>query len=314
MVAELPALCIDIIIKLLATQGLFRRECDVVCDCVRLCATSKGVRAYIAVPLASILSPPTSYELLPDDVQLPQLKALCCQHHLPVGGRRGALRKRLWVALHDPRLIHCCLGTKLCKRARTAFVHNPSSDVRKLLQTLCMNMTLMQSPFTFASVVTALLLPFNGDESRLIASRLVEDAKRRSGIGARRILLKVALRERNCSLRNDSLTSAAYINGGIIQGFPVSLEKAVDMAEEMQFLYTKTAYSTLLSEMRYFDRTGTNWNRLQELDIEGMYDRNEAKEECRRRSAKRDAVTRWTSENGPELVGLPRSLRFLVSI
>lgn len=325
MLTELPALCVDRIVELLATQGMFRRQCDVVLDCARLAATSRYVQINFAVPLGEVLSPPTSYETLPRGALVPQLKALCRESRLAVGGNKAALRERLRVALQDVRQPHCRLGPIFCERARQAFLQDPSHQVHKLLRTLGMNLQLMQSPFTFASVAEAVLAPFFGDEALLLAACLRVETIRLSGISRRHIALEEALAARGCVLRNDSETSSAYIHNTAIQGLPVTLERAVDVAEEMQFLYTKTSYRTILSNLRHFDRDrSSSYWRKKERYQDGLEEEDECldwtsmdsedEEEGRRRSAKRDAVKRWTAANKSDLTALPRSLCVLVEV
>lgn len=112
---------------------------------------------------------------------------------------------------------------------------------------------------------------------------------------SRSVALQRALADRGCVLRSDSAVSSAFIRGGTIQGLPVSLERAVDVAEEMQFLYSQTAYRCILSDLRHFDR-----------ERQAHEEEGEA-EESRRQSAKRAAVRRWLKKN--DVQSLPRSLR-----
>lgn len=325
MLTELPALCIDRIVELLAIQGMFRRPCDVVLDCARLAATSRDVHVQIAVPLGQLLSPPTTFEMLPERALVPQLKALCRDSRLAVSGNKAILRGRLSAALQDARQPYCRLGVKFCERARIVFVQDPSHQIRTLLLTLGMDLDLMQRPFTFASVAAAVLAPFFGDESSLLAARARVEDIRRSSMSARRVALKEALEARGCALRNDSETSHAYINCSTIQGLPVSLDRAVDVAEEMQFLYNNTSYRTILSNLRHFDRdrSSSYWRRREryqdglEEEEDGWMDdgagesdtEDEDEEEHRRKSAKCGAVSRWMAANKSDLTALPRSLR-----
>lgn len=309
-IVDLPAICIHQVTKLLAEQGMFRRSCDIVRDCVRLAATSRSVRSLFAIPLGAIVNPPTCYETLSDSATSTQLKALCRRCHLPLGGTKVILRQRLHAALQDVRLSHCHMGALFCERARIAYCRDPSIQVRTLLEALGMDLQLMQTPFTFASIADIVLSPFFGDESRLIAARVIINDSRRQSIRSRLDALQAGLIQRGCSLRDDSIISATYINDGTILGCPVTLERAMDVAEEMQFLYSHTTYRTILRGMRHLDhnrrwRTATatdtdtdedGWQRCQ--------DEEEIAEEGRRKIAKREAVRLWRTQNTPETVAL----------
>lgn len=129
-----------------------------------------------------------------------------------------------------------------------------------------------------------------------------------SGVGPRfcRALrhscLTKALHARGCVLREDSTVSWAFINGIGGEG----MEAVVDCAEEMQFYYTKTNYSRILSRLRRYH---------QELDEEdeedGEYATEYRDEETRREQAKRSAVREWLQKRGSNgrIMNMPRTLR-----
>lgn len=119
-------------------------------------------------------------------------------------------------------------------------------------------------------------------------------ARMRKETALRLLVLKVTLQGRGCRLRSDSMTSA-YITGAPLKGLPVSLQQAIDVAEEMRFLYKKTDYRNILSSLRDFDLA-----RMAGLEVD---------EEARRKSAKRAAIRRWMVDNEHDLSSLPNSLR-----
>lgn len=319
MVPDLPLLCLDQIVRLLSVNGPLRRPCDIVRDCAVLAATSREMRASLAVPLCALVNPPNAYETLSPKAMVPALRATCRANHLMVGGNKGVLRERLRSALEDIRHPHCRLGMRFCDRARAAFRHDPTSQARALLDSLSMDHRLLREPFSFASVVRGILEPYAGDEERMYAARALRLQEKRVGEDARRTALESALAERGCVLRRDSAVCRAYVEGGTT----VSMDHAVDIAEEMQFLYTQTGYRWILADLRHFDRerASSYWRRREHYrdgledttDTSGDDQDEEDEEEGRRRSAKRAAIRRWLSEHEradlSHLTVLPRGLR-----
>lgn len=53
---DLPSLCVDKIIRLLMVQSS-RRRCDIVRDCIVLCATSRETRLWVGLPASLVLDP-----------------------------------------------------------------------------------------------------------------------------------------------------------------------------------------------------------------------------------------------------------------
>lgn len=295
---DLPALCLDRIIELLLVPGLLRRPCDIVRDCIVLAATSTETRKLLSAPLAEVLTPVNSYEKIKSR-GLPRLvvdlRDACRENGLPVSGKKATLWDRLRDAMRDPRHPHCLMGMLFCERARLEYLDFEDLQARALVQELGVGHELLKHPYTFNSLVQAILKPYGGDADRLFAACDRLKAER-----AERVFhLTAALQARGCILRCDSEVCFAYINA--IPGHR-TLQATVDCAEGMRFFYTETDYKRILTAARRFARD--DWGSDSESDYQ---------EEKRRQAAKSEAIRRWLCWNArPDMSHvrlMPRSLR-----
>lgn len=290
---RLPVLCIDLIIADLKAENIIRRFCDMIRDCLALSATSRDVNTHIALPFAYELSPLNDYEKISSVDTRIDVQKLCRKHNLCVNGKKRVLMSRLQALLDDPRNEHTNLGSKITRSAmqlRAKRFHR--YEAIEILEKLGLSPRKFSSykPWkeSFHSFVHKILIPFNGDSRVLLAARSSLVSERRFESELRELQLSQALYDRGCKLRPDSEISSAFLRDS---PDAKCLSDTVDIAEEMQFYYTMTEYSSIL-------RT----NRMRSIDYDYDYSDDEyddfpnnrrVREEENRRISKKEAVFRW---------------------
>ena len=168
-----------------------------------------------------------------------------------------------------------------------------------------------------------------GDARSLRREIRTRDYVRRVTQARRREELAEALTKRRPWLRarQHSAICAKYVAGE--PGAP-SLERAVDVAEEIHFLYQHTQYPTILRELRAASRDmdrefgDPGYWRKRDMVKDGLikhmdddtpdgseddYDYDKREEEARHEKAKRQAVQAWLKRNESDTSSLPRSLK-----
>lgn len=303
---QLPLLCIDLIIADLRLEGIIRRSCDIVCDCIALSVTSKDVRTYLSIPFAYALSPLNDFEKLSSASTKTELQQACRINSLRVGGRKEILLQRLQSSLDDPRNTRSNFGKKFIRSAMHARARKfHRYEAVEILEKLGLSPKLLTKTHgmwydTFHGFVKTLLIPYDGNSQLLLDSRSRLVAERLFESDMRFIDLSAALHARGCVLRPDSEISSAYLRDSPDAR---SLEETVDIAEEMQFYYKMTDYSTILRSnrrrSREYDYYSDDDFGYSEGDGEGYQeylDREEDRrsdEELNREISKTEAVNRW---------------------
>lgn len=154
--------------------------------------------------------------------------------------------------------------------------------------------SVLSSLWSRISAINMKRLPHCGLERRTCVRaqrqlEIVREERDRSARMARYVVLRNALQARGCALLMDSEVSLAFIEGRQTR----SLEATVDRAEEMQFLYSKTQYLKILSDMRDADRCRAYrcWATYRTPSPTHV---SASDEEIQRRlSSKREAMGRW---------------------
>lgn len=291
---RLPVLCIDLIIVDLREENIIRRFCDVIRDCIALSATSHDVNTYFALPFAYELSPLNDYEKISSDYTKNDIQKVCRKHNLRMNGKKRVLVSRLQAILDDPRNRHTNLGRKITRSAMQVWARRfHRYEAVEILEKLGLSPREISSskPWreSFHSFVHKILIPFHGDSRVLLAARSSLISERQFESELRKLELSQALYDRGCRLRPDSEISSAFLRDS---PDAKCLSETVDIAEEMQFYYTMTEYSTILrkNRMRSIDY---DYDYSDDENYDDFRDNRRAREEENRRSSKKEAVLRW---------------------
>lgn len=219
---QLPALCIDLIIRHLIVTGIIRRHSDIVCDCLVLGATSKQVRKNVSFPLPHAICPTTELEAIPtnkSNVSYKLLRAACRNHNLCLRGNAKTLRTRLQHAgIDDSRSELTHLGRNFSERAKSEVkvcIHQDTAI--ELLNKLGLSYKnlpytcVYPSHFAFRPFVRWILKPYGGNEHTLFAARRSLVTAKLDASHKRLILLSHALNTRGVQLRGDCDIIQAYL-------------------------------------------------------------------------------------------------------
>lgn len=353
----LPELCIQNIANHLSTIDAhtesptmsrvvhfsFRNENDVVRDVLALATTSKSVRrAYVPLIVAEI-DPLSASEIecdaVLDDADTPvrakpgttirRLKEVCKTAGLKVSGNKEQLVLRLHEGVRKEigRDPYTRLSKSRVHAARLIY-HRFSSklSVRDVEVSYGLDVGTLRGSVSRRKAYSAAIAKYH-DAGALRRELQKRENHRIATRELRRGELANALRSRRpwLVIRNDSAICQQYIEGN---ADAPSLERAVDSAEEMHFLYQHTQYPSILrslrSESRCMDREfGDNdyWRKRDMVkdgviesidedtpsDYSDEYDDYDQRdEEQRRNTAKRRALNAWLKNPLSDKSLLPR--------